>query len=129
MAFFFVLPGGADARAGVQNGGSRPWFTVWAACRPPERELRAEILLCGAQVLSLLQPECGQSLPPLDAESSLHSPVHTRVWGLWRLVMFRKHAFPPSSLYCPSCDYPLPREKGRAKEFSGTAHGEEVFTQ
>lgn len=42
----------------------------------------------------------------------------------WRSARLRKHAFPPFFLYCPSYDYFLPRAKGRAKELSGTAHGE-----
>lgn len=47
VAFYAVLPGGADVRAASQNAVGRQ-FRVWAACHLPKCELWVEILLCVA---------------------------------------------------------------------------------
>lgn len=123
VAFYAVLPGGADVRAAGQNAVGRQ-FRVWAACHLPKCELWVEnIALCSLECSLLWSSDVGawHHLSPMGPVLSI-LPSTPGFADSQKLS--GKHSSSPSSLYCLSYDCFLPREKGRARTFSGTAHGE-----
>lgn len=59
----------------------------------------------------------GQSLPPVEAVTSLLSTVYTQCGDPWRLLMLRKHASLPSSLYGHCVTIFCPERKGEQRSF------------